>query len=91
MGDIDLDKAAELLRGEGCIVVAGSGEDVIAYGRGHFIVARSSSAVVRTLFEAHTPDEADALADALTHAAALCRRIETECRRVPEDVAARLA
>lgn len=89
---IDLDRAEALLRGEGletarfgvvlCATVGQiEADDIVRVGISVFngrarVDPDEGEAFIGSLLH----DEADALASALTRAAALCRRIETECR-----------
>lgn len=90
---IDLDRAEALLRGEGLkpwtggitswpLVFARSLPTGVRVSQGGAYVLPDGDPYTAGSIDdaALSPDEADALAAALTRAAALCRRIEAECR-----------
>lgn len=88
---IDLDKAEALLRAEGLAPSRGDRNgkyaNVLVVANTGPVQVRASLACALVASEVAanraSPDEADALAAALTRAAALCRRIEAECQFTP--------
>lgn len=80
---IDLDKAAALLRAEGLTFSLVHHSTGYA-AAGHFVDVRVQRTCARVAVDARRtfdPEESDAMAAAITRAAALCRRIESECQK----------